>query len=164
MWQYYDEYPEQGKLFNRAMEGFALRPGFAVSFLVDSYPWMALAPGAKVVDVGGGQGHASIGISQKFPELQFVVQDVPDVVEAARKLRSVPDAVQFVPHDFFTEQTIEADVYLFRWVLHDWSDKYVVKILRNLIPKLRTGTKVVINDSCMPPLGSIPNLMERRVR
>ena len=164
MWDYYDEHPEQGQRFARSMEALAQRPGFSVSTLVSEYPWSLLEAGAKVVDVGGGHGHASIAISRKFPQLQFIVQDRPVVIREAKKLPNVPDAVEFMEHDFFLEQPVLADLYLFRWVLHDWPDKYVVKIIRQLIPGLRTGAKVVINDSCMPKLGSIPLLMERRAR
>jgi hypothetical protein len=30
-----------------------------------------------------------------------------------------------------------------RWVLHDWSDKYAVRILQNLVPVMKTGTRVL---------------------
>lgn len=164
MWDHYVEFPERGQRFNRAMESLAQRPGFSVSFLVDNYDWGLLNPGATVVDIGGGHGQASIAVSRKFPELNFIVQDLPNVVQSAPGPPDAPSTVQFVEHDFFTEQSTEADLYLFRWVLHDWPDKYVIKALRNLIPRLRPGVKVVISDSCLPKLGSIPNLLERRAR
>jgi hypothetical protein len=57
-----------------------------------------------------------------------------------------------------------ADIYLLRWILHDWSDKYCIKILQNLIPALRKGTKIVINDICIPEPGQLGPRADRGLR
>jgi hypothetical protein len=44
-------------------------------------------------------------------------------------------------------------VYFFRWILHNQSDKYAIKLLENLIPALKKGSKIVINDHCLPEPG-----------
>lgn len=55
--------------------------------------------------------------------------------------------MSFMDHDMFTEQPIkDAEVYFWRVVLHNWSDAFVVKALRSLIPALKLGAKVVIQD------------------
>lgn len=73
--------------------------------------------------------------------------------------------VKFMEHDFFTEQPVQgADVYLFRWIFHNWSDKYSIKILRNLIPALKPGAKVVINDNVLPQPGVLSRWQEERLR
>jgi hypothetical protein len=55
--------------------------------------------------------------------------------------------MSFMDHDMFTEQPIkDADVYFWRVVLHNWSDAFVLKALRSLIPALKLGAKVVIQD------------------
>jgi hypothetical protein len=58
--------------------------------------------------------------------------------------------VTFQAHDFFTLQPVEADVYLIKSVLHDWSDKYVVDIMRQLVPAMRPGARVVLFDVILP--------------
>lgn len=51
---------------------------------------------------------------------------------------------------FLTPQPVHgADVYLLRWVMHDWSDKYCVKILQALVPALKKGARVLVNDICI---------------
>ncbi|KAI0867285.1 hypothetical protein GGS24DRAFT_486087 [Hypoxylon argillaceum] len=68
-------------------------------------------------------------------------------------------------HDFLTEQPIVgADVYFFRWIFHNWSDKYSIKILRNHIPALKKGAKIVINDNILPQPGVISQWQEDRLR
>lgn len=96
-----------------------------------------------------------------------MVQDFAAVVEAAEK--DVPGTltgrVKFMAHDFFTEQPVQgADVYFFRWIFHNWSDKYSVRILRNLIPALKIGAKIVINDNVLPAPGVMSRWQEERLR
>ncbi|KAJ5278848.1 O-methyltransferase family 2 [Penicillium angulare] len=73
--------------------------------------------------------------------------------------------VQFKVHDFFKEQPVkDADVYLLRHTLHDWSNKYAIKILKGLIPALKYGSKIVINDRIIPDFGETHYLLERESR
>lgn len=73
--------------------------------------------------------------------------------------------VKFMEHDFFKEQPVHgADVYFFRWIFHNWSDKYSIKILRSLIPALKPGARVVINDNVLPQPGVLSQWQEERLR
>lgn len=95
------------------------------------------------------------------------MQDLAPVIAAAEKDASAEMAsrVKFMEHDFFTEQPVHgADVYFFRWIFHNWSDKYSIKILQNLIPALKPGAKVVINDNVLPQPGVMSAWQEERLR
>ena len=68
-------------------------------------------------------------------------------------------------HDFFKPQPVSgADVYFFRWIFHNWSDKYCIQILRNLIPALKRGARVIISDAVLPEPGEIPKKLESQMR
>lgn len=117
--------------------------------------------------MGGNQGYVSFAVAEAFPKLQFVVQDTagmrtPDTIAA------IPDAlqsrVQLTTHDFFTPQPVVADAYLFRMILHGFSDKYCVKILQALVPALKPGAKIIINDGGLPEPGSVGYIEERTMR
>lgn len=149
------------------MKSFSKDPDYALSHLVNLYPWSQFItpqnPSPLVVDLGGSLGHASAAIAAAHPSLRFVVQDLARLYAsgdpAAKISEDVRDRVSFMVQDFFEEQAIKgADVYLIRWCLHNWSDKYVIKILRALIPALKTGARIVINDGVLPeprpPTGS----------
>ena len=106
----------------------------------------------------------SIELAKAFPNLQFVVQDFA-------ALESFHDAVpdELKPRIRFEAQDIlqpnarpNADVYLLRSILHDWSDKYAILILRNLVPALKDGARVLIADFIMPETStSGPMWLER---
>ena len=142
-------------------------PGNSPSHLLANYPWASLAA-ATVVDVGGSDGYISIQLARAFPNLRLVVQDLPNVIACA--IDKIPPElegrIKFQKHDFFTEQPeVGADVYLFRWILHDWPDKQVVAILRQLIPALKVGARIVVNDNIGPgQSGSLPLVAERFAR
>jgi hypothetical protein len=55
-------------------------------------------------------------------------------------------------------------VYLFRWIMHNHSDKYAAKILTSLIPALKRGSRILINDYCLPEPGKeLESIGEERV-
>lgn len=62
------------------------------------------------------------------------------------------------------QPVVGADVYFFRWIFHNWSDKYCVKILKNLIPALKEGSKIVVSDAVLPVPGERPRKLEYEIR
>lgn len=147
------------------MEALARKPGYSLSYLANGFDWSSLPDKATVVDVGGSHGHASLAIQRAHPHLNFVVQDLPNVIAEAKSQNIAHnDAIRFETHDFFEEQKTQADVYLLRWILHDWPDAHAIKILQNLRSQLRPGDKILINDSVMPKPGEVPPSVERQLR
>jgi hypothetical protein len=59
--------------------------------------------------------------------------------------------VSFQAHDFFNPQTVAADVYFLKGVLHDWPDKYAINIIRALLPAMRPGARIIIYETCLQP-------------
>ncbi|KAI4859218.1 putative O-methyltransferase [Hypoxylon rubiginosum] len=156
------EDPERARRFGGAMSFFTTGPGYSLHHLTDNYSWSSLGHGT-VIDLGGSHGDAAFALARKYPNLHLVVQDLPEVVASSREQPDVD--VKFMAHDFFEEQPIKnAEVYLYRWVFHNWPDKYCVKILRALAPALKKGSRILIMDFVMPPPGVLPNSVERKLR
>jgi hypothetical protein len=57
--------------------------------------------------------------------------------------------MSFEGHDFFTSQDRKADVRIFRVILHDWPDADAIRILRNQIPVLEVGDRIILNEGVM---------------
>ncbi|KAL8934943.1 MAG: hypothetical protein Q9216_005660 [Gyalolechia sp. 2 TL-2023] len=154
--------------FAGAMQAFEDGPDISPSYLVENYAWSSYGSGL-VVDVGGSLGSICIAIAEAHPTLRFVVQDRPDIVKiGSLTLENLPtriaERIDFMAHDFFEEQTIQADIYLFRYIFHNWPDAYVIKILRQLIPSLKSGAKIVINETLLPEPNTSSLTREREVR
>ncbi|KAJ6191670.1 hypothetical protein N7519_001691 [Penicillium mononematosum] len=157
--------PERAKIFATAMSWHAQLPGYSPQYLIDHFPFGS--GDITVVDVGGGIGHIARALADHCPTVQCIVQDRPEVISQAEQALPVnlQDRIRFQPHDFFQNQPVHgADVYLLRHVLHDWSNKYARKILQALIPALKPGAKVVLNDRIIPGYGEAHYLKEREAR
>lgn len=158
--------PARFDRFANAMAAISDSEGFEPEILVKAFPWEEM--GAKrFVDIGGSHGKLGIALAQNSRDTTCIVQDLSEVVaEGKCKLpASLTGRVIFMVHDFFTEQPIkEADVYFLRWVLHDWSDTYCVKILRCLIPALKKGARIIISEMTIPPPGLVSQYQEWVVR
>ena len=107
-----------------------------------------------------------IALTTKFPQITAVVQDLPNpIAEHVVPPAEVEERITFMVHDFFNEQPVmDADLYLFRLVLHNWSNEDCVRILRALVPALRHGAKVVVHELCLPELRNISMFEERELR
>ncbi|KAI9163946.1 Grayanic acid biosynthesis cluster O-methyltransferase [Paramyrothecium foliicola] len=164
-----NDYPERARRFANAMKSFTQGTGFELHHITDTFPWGELGEGT-VVDVGGSQGFVCFALAKKFPSLSFVVQDLEPVIDGARTLAQSNTAessarVEFMVHDFLTEQPVHGAVaFIMRWVLHNWSDEYCINILKNLIPALTPGAKIIVNDTVLPPIGTMPRWREARLR
>jgi hypothetical protein len=117
--------------------------------------------------MGGNQGYISFAIAEAFPALKFIVQDTVGM-RTQETMGTVPphlaDRVKLTTHDFFTPQTEAAKCYFFRMIFHGFANKYCVKILQALIPALRKGSRIVINDGALPEPGTVGYIEERAMR
>lgn len=120
-----------------------------------------------VYQVGGNEGYVSVALAEAFPSLSFIVQDQAGM-RTPNTIGKIPthltSRIKLTTHDFFTPQPVVAEAYLFRHIFHGFSDKHAVKILRALIPALRAGAHVIVNEYTLPAPGSVSRLEEQSVR
>ena len=148
VWEYFSEYPEEGARFAAAMRELT---AIDLSGLVRAYPWPR---GATICDVAGGVGTLLAAILQRQPSARGILLDAPEVlVEAEDFLRSrgVADRVQRQPGDLFGAIDVQADVYVLKWILHDWSDAACTDILASLRATMPAGSKVLTIDQHLEP-------------
>ena len=146
------------------MSYFQTHPGFKTSHVLHSFDWKSLGK-ATVVDVGGSHGEVCVELARKYPSLKFIVQDREELINESSSPKDLGDRVRFTVYDFFTDQTVKgADVYFFRWILHNWSDKYCIRILKALIPGLKHGAWILLQELLIPEPGTMPAFQERKHR
>ncbi|CCM06436.1 uncharacterized protein FIBRA_08697 [Fibroporia radiculosa] len=126
--------------------------------LLSDYPWGTL-DGSTIVDVGGGIGSMSLELAKILPTAKFIVQDMEHVLTQARIKWSEDfpkameeDRVQFMCHDFFTPQPIAgAEIYLMRYILHDWADNECITILKMLRDAMTPASRILVADQIIHP-------------
>lgn len=105
-------------------------------------------------------------LAKALPQLSFVVQDVPNMIEVCKKAAAdLPPAVasrlQFRVHDFFNDQPVKgASLYLMRGIMHNWPDEDAVRILKNTVAVMKPGTSILMIDTVLLPPGAIPVSIE----
>lgn len=120
--------------------------------ILQGFKWSSLPQNTLIVDVGGGVGSTSLEIAQANSHLVFVIQDRPAVVREGEKHweKHIPDAltagrVSFQAHNFFEPQPVNnADIFILRFICHDWSDSYTLRILQRLRAAAQSTTKLIV--------------------
>lgn len=92
-------------------------------------------------------------LGRLYANLKFVIQDRAPVLKQAETAvwpKESPDAlkagrVRFLPHDMFEPNPVkDADVYWLRYIMHDWSDDYCVRILSAIKPSMGPRSRILI--------------------
>ena len=84
------------------------------------------------LQIGGGLGHDSIAIAKAHPNMHCIIRDFEHLDFKFQNScpQELKNRVSFQAHNFWEEQTVKgADVYMFKRIFHDYSDKYAPKIL-----------------------------------
>jgi hypothetical protein len=153
IFDYLAERPEQAKIFDAAMVGVH---GAETQAMVDAYDF---SPFRKLVDVGGGNGSVLRAVLGKYPKLQGVLYDRPDVIERARAdLRSagLEQRCAAVGGSFFESVPAGGDAYFMRHIIHDWYEEQCLTILRHIRKVIPKEGKLLLVESVIPP-GNAPS-------
>ncbi|KAJ7161036.1 O-methyltransferase [Mycena filopes] len=116
--------------FGMAMD--ASRRVSPTGWVLQGFNWSSLPDGTLIVDVGGGIGSISLDIAKGNPQLRFVIQDKAAVAQEGE------------------EPVTDADVYLLRFICHDWSDSYTRRILKHLRDAAQSSTKLIVIERIIP--------------
>jgi hypothetical protein len=139
--------PVAGRVWD---EGMACFSGMENAPIAHAYPF---PDGARVVDVGGGQGGFLAEVLRTNPTLRGVLFDRPEVVAAPTGLEaaSVQGRCELVGGDFFEGLPAGGDVYVFKRVLHDWDDARCVELLKRCRAVVPPSGRLLVVDAVIPP-------------
>ncbi|KAI1407788.1 S-adenosyl-L-methionine-dependent methyltransferase [Hypoxylon sp. FL1857] len=162
--------PKRARRMAQAMSSLTGGEGYELSYLSEGCDLSDVdARGGTLVDIGGSHGFVCVHLAQQYRNTSFIVQDLPSTIGSAPQPicsdAQIAARIRFEVHDFFTQQPVRgADVYFLRWIMHNYSTPYAVQILRNLIPALKPGARIIINDHCLREAGAENPWDERLMR
>lgn len=139
--------PELARLFNRSM---SVR---TVDFSNQIAELPVFAGCRTVVDVAGGEGRLAVDILHRHSRMRGIVFDLPVAREDAERLiegEALASRCTFVAGDLFGEVPSGGDVYVLKWILHDWDDPHCLRILRNVRAAMGMGGRLVVVERVMP--------------
>ncbi|MDB5365614.1 MAG: methylase involved in ubiquinone/menaquinone biosynthesis [Rhodospirillales bacterium] len=140
--------PDKARLFgeamtstNRVVEGAVLAAhGFA--------------PFRLAVDIGGGHGGLLRALLAHHTAAKGMVYDLPDVAAECMsriEMDGLGDRLSAAGGDFFREVPVGADLYLLKFILHDWDDARSAVLLANIRRAIAADGRVVIVEMLLPP-------------
>ncbi len=134
-------HPHEGRQFNSGIAGLTIAEA---PLIAGAYPFPDVA---VVCDIGGGTGALLAEVLRRHPRSRGILVETPTVLaEAARFLSAagIADRVELAEGDIFRQVRGTADIYLLKWVLHDWDDATCEAILRTISTAMPSGAKLVV--------------------
>ncbi|KAI9119966.1 hypothetical protein K1719_008935 [Acacia pycnantha] len=102
---------------------------------------------STLVDVAGGIGQTLKMIISKYPSIQAINFDLPDVVQHAPPY----PGIKHVGGNMF-EGVPEGDAIMMKFTTHNWGDEKCLQVLKNCHKSLKKGGKLIIIDVIMPEI------------
>ena len=146
-WEKLAQDPTATARFNAAM---AENSRQSASAFVAAYD---LAGVRSVVDVGGGSGALLAAVLGAAPGTRGVLFDLPQGQVSARATleeAGVLPRVTLVEGSFFESVPTGGDLYLLKWIIHDWSDDEALVILANCRQSMSSTARLVLLDRSLP--------------
>jgi hypothetical protein len=148
LFDHFADNPAEGQTFSRGLGGLTLSEA---AFVIGSYPF----PRSGVVcDLAGGQGVLLAEILHAHPELQGMIVEAPDeLTRAAEYLTAagVAHRVELRHGDLLAGIDATADLYLLKWIRHDWDDDTCVSILKAVAATMPPAAKILIIEGNQKP-------------
>lgn len=151
LFDYFDAHREEQSAFMEGLAGMTAVAGAEASRVIDTTNTQ------QAIDIGGASGTLLHDLMRLNPQLRGIVFDVPVVAEQAADVARTlgfGNRLATVGGDFFISVPSGADMYLLRYVLHDWDDKACVQILRNCRDAMREGAKIYVLEMVLGVIGS----------
>lgn len=133
---------EKQSNFDRGMAKLSTYDDNAISEVFDFSQFSSL------VDMGGGRGGLVKAIGLRYPTLDITLFDTNAVISQLN-LIDFPEQIHLQAGDFLAEIP-KANAYLFKGVLHDFSDELMHRILKNCHSQMPPDATLLIAEQVMP--------------
>jgi hypothetical protein len=140
------ERPEQAETFQRAMSGGS---AIAAQSILASYDFSGIE---RLADVGGGHGLLLASVLERYPHMQGVLFDLPEVVAGVPRDRreACGGRLRVEAGSFFERVPTGCDAYMMKHIIHDWSDEHCRTILKLIRAQLPEHGRVLLCEQVMP--------------
>lgn len=148
VWEFYGGHPDIAANFNKAMAGLTQ---YLSRTAVPAYNFNDFN---SIVDIGGGNGALLFSILRATDKAKGIIFDAPHVIPQSQQMieqEQLSNRCEALGGNFFESVPEGKDLYLLKFILHDWNDEDGIKILRNCSDAMHKGSKVLIVEAVIPP-------------
>lgn len=147
IFEYYAAHPEDLGFFSRSMGNLSAMVALGT---IHNYDFGCAH---RIVDVGGANGDFVLAIAQAYSHIHGTVYDLPHVAEEARRaihMHGYQGRCEALGGDFFQSVPSGGDVYLLKFILHDWKDDDALIILQHCRAVMPTAGKLLVIEIVIP--------------
>jgi hypothetical protein len=149
IFEYFAKHPDEASFFTESMTNLSRAAALDIAAVLDTN-------GVKLaLDIGGASGDVIRTMMRANPELHGGVFDLPHIIPAAAQAAEVDglrERFTTVGGNFFTSVPA-ADLYVLKYILHDWDDDSCVRILQNCRASLLDGGRIAVVDHLVGAVG-----------
>lgn len=155
IFDYLRAHPEQDREFSESMASISGPENAAVAA---AYAFNRFG---TLVDVGGAHGHLLATVLRRHRRVRGILYDQPQVVAGAAASGFLTDkalAGRYTVQggDFFVDVPPDADAYMMKYIIHDWTDDQCASILANCRKAMAHGGRVLVVEHVLRP-GNAPD-------
>jgi hypothetical protein len=153
IFDYIQAHPELGPVFDSGMTSLN---NFETPAMLNAYDFTGIH---VLADIGGGNGSLLSALLPRYPQMKAILFDLGHVVGRAKenlKAAGLAERCSFIEGSFFASIPAGADAYLFRHIIHDWTDEQCIQILVHCRKVIPAHGKLLIAD-CVVPAGNAPS-------
>ncbi|MBS0648814.1 MAG: methyltransferase [Verrucomicrobia bacterium] len=136
--QHFRENPKSAAHFNAAMKE---KSKTVIASCIKSYDFNKFK---SVYDIGGGTGHFLTALLKANPTLHGTLYELPEVIRDCKTSIVNFERCTLISGDFFERIPEGGDAYLLKSVLHNWTDKAAVKILKKCHEAMKEEARLLI--------------------
>jgi hypothetical protein len=142
VFEWFADHPEKAETFQRAMTNGSAN---AAQAILSAYDYTVIK---RIADIGGGQGFLLASILNRYPAMQGVLFDLPEVAAGVppERLAECGGRLTVESGSFFERVPQGCDAYMMKHILHDWSDEHCRTILRLVREQLPRDGRLLVYE------------------
>src|SRR6201981_1390093 len=152
IFDYIQAHPQMCPMWRAGMTSFNCH---ATTAMLDAYDFTGIN---VLADIGGGNGSLLSAVLSRYPNMKGILFDLGHVIGRAKeklKAAGLAERCTLIEGSFFESIPAGADAYLFRHIIHDWTDEQCTRILGHCRKVIPANGKLLIVD-CVVPAGNTP--------
>jgi O-methyltransferase domain len=145
--EYFQQNPSSGKLFDKAVSGWAKNTHTAITH---SYDFSDIN---TIIDVAGGHGALIAAILNANSHMKGILFDLPHVVAEAKEFlqsAGVFHRCETVSGNFFHSVPPDGDAYIISHTIHNWDDEACLSILQSIRKSMPQKSRLLVVEMVMP--------------
>ena len=143
LFQTHDDQDVLAAGFTRAMHATSMAPALAWPELID------LSANRLLLDVGGGSGAHAIGAVRRWPDLEAIIFERPNVCAVAGEYIAqygLGERIRTECADMWSDPFPAADLHFYSMIYHDWPPEQCRFLAQKSFRSLAPGGRVIIHE------------------